>query len=96
MGIKYNWRLTEDQPKKLDMYYDGFTESLMPKDKKMQESGGSFAHFMTELKLFIKDSDYANCDEMIHCCTEFATYSPNVWEKLLSHGPELKLEKQLT
>lgn len=50
---------------------------------------------MTELKLLVKDCDYANGEEMVSDRIVFATNSPRVREKLLSHGPELTLEKAI-
>ena len=57
--------LTEDQAKLLKTYYDGFTAYTTPKansifarykfHKKMQDSGESFKHFVTELRLLVKD-----------------------------------------
>lgn len=64
------WTLTEDNAKMLQIYYDGFSAYLTPKanpifarytfHEKMQGSGESFKHFVTELKLLVKDCDYAN------------------------------------
>lgn len=50
---------------------------------------------MTELKLLVKDCNYANSDEMVRDRIVFATNSPRVREKLLSQGPELTLEKAI-
>lgn len=38
---------------------------------------------MTELKLLVKDCDYANSDEMVRDRIVFTTNSPKVHEKLL-------------
>lgn len=50
---------------------------------------------MTDLKLLVKDCGYANADEMVKDQIVFATNSPKVREKLLSHGATLDLVKAL-
>ncbi|KAI4890019.1 hypothetical protein NFI96_007835 [Prochilodus magdalenae] len=103
--ISNTWALTEGKAKLLKTYYDGFTAYTTPKanpifarykfHEEMQDSGESFEHFVTELKLLVKDCDYANSDEMVRDRIVFATNSPRVREKLLSQGPELTLEKAI-
>ncbi|KAJ8332643.1 hypothetical protein SKAU_G00424320 [Synaphobranchus kaupii] len=97
------WTLTADQRKVLTTYYDGFEAYVMPKanpifarykfHEKMQ--GESFDQFVTELKLLVKDCNYLNSDEMVRDRIVFAINSPRVREKLLSHGPDLTLEKTI-
>ena len=101
--ISNTWTLTNDEAKKLATYYDGFSAYLTPKanpifarykfHEKTQGSGESFEHFVTELKLLVKDCDYDKSDEMVRNRIVFATNSPHVREKLLSQGPELTLDK---
>ena len=64
--ISNTWTLTEDEAKLLKTYYEKFSEYLTPKanpifarykfHEKTQGSGESFEHFVTELKLLVKDS----------------------------------------
>lgn len=99
------WTLTEDEAKKLKTYYDKDTEYLTPKSnliyarylfhEKMQGNSETFEHFVTELKLLVKDFGYPNSDEMVRDCIVFATNSPHVREKLLSQGAELALDKAI-
>ncbi|KAJ8332653.1 hypothetical protein SKAU_G00424420 [Synaphobranchus kaupii] len=97
------WTLTADQRKVLTTYYDGFEAYVMPKanpifarykfHEKMQ--GESLDQFATELKLLVKDCNYPNSDEMVRDRIVFAINSPRVREKVLSHGPDLTLEKTI-
>ena len=102
----YNtWTLTPDQRKLLATYYDNFEAYVTPKanpifarykfHEKKQEDGESFDHFVTELKLLVKDCNYPNSEEMIRDRIVFAINSPRVREKLLCHGPDLTLEKAI-
>lgn len=86
--ISNAWILTEDDAKQLKTYYDGFSPYLTPKanpifarykfHEKTQGSGESFEHFVTELKLLVKDCGYANSEEMVRDRIVFATNSPRV------------------
>ncbi|KAL0968110.1 hypothetical protein UPYG_G00262530 [Umbra pygmaea] len=99
------WSLTEEDAKKLNTYYDKYTAYLTPKSnpiyaryrfhEKMQGDGETFEHFVTELKLLVKDCGYPNSDEMVRDRIVFATNSPRVREKLLSHGAELTLDQAI-
>ena len=102
----YNtWTLGADDAKKLSTYYDKYTEYLTPKSnpiyaryrfhEKMQGDGESFEHFVTELKLLVKDCGYPNSDEMVRDRIVFATNSPRVREKLLSHSADLTLDRAI-
>lgn len=98
------WTLTADEAKLLKTY-DRFTAYLTPKanpifarykfQEKTQGSGESGEHFITELKLLVKDCDYANSDEMVRDRIVFATNSHRVREKLLSQGSQLTLDKAI-
>lgn len=103
--ISNTWNLTEDEAKVLQTYYNGFTTYLTPKanpifarykfHEKTQDSGESFEHFVTELKLLVKDCDYEKSEEMVRDRIVFGTNSPHVREKLLSQGRTLTLEKAI-
>lgn len=80
------WTLTDEDAKKLKTYYDKYTAYLTPKSnpiyaiycfhEKTQEDGETFEHFVTELKLLVKDCGYPNSDEMVRGRIVFATNSP--------------------
>jgi len=99
------WTLTDEDAKKLQTYYDKYTAYLTPKSnpiyaryrfhEKMQGDGETFEQFVTELKLLVKDCGYPNSDEMVRDRIVFATNSPRVREKLLSHGAELTLDQAI-
>uniref|UniRef100_A0A1A8L2U7 Gypsy retrotransposon integrase-like protein 1 n=1 Tax=Nothobranchius pienaari TaxID=704102 RepID=A0A1A8L2U7_9TELE len=102
----YNtWQLSEEEAKKLTTYLDRFEQYLMPKtntifarykfNKRLQGEGESFEHFVTELKLLVKQCGYENSDEMVRDRIVFATSFPQVREKLLSQGSDLTLEKAI-
>ena len=50
---------------------------------------------MTELRLLVKDCDYANKDEMVRDRIVFGIHSPRVREKLLNVGSEVTLDKAI-
>lgn len=99
------WTLTDEDATKLQTYYDKYTAYLTPKSnpiyaryrfhEKTQGDGETFEHFVTELKLLVKDCGYPNSDEMVRDRIVFATNSPRVREKLLSHGAELTLDQAI-
>ncbi|XP_026054529.1 uncharacterized protein K02A2.6-like [Carassius auratus] len=102
----YNtWTLSADESKKLQSYYDKFEEYVMPKanpifarykfHEKIQGEHETFEHFVTELKLLVKDCGYTNSDEMVRDRIVFATNSPKVREKLLNQSADLTLEKAI-
>lgn len=62
--------------------------------EKTQGDGETFEHFVTELKLLVEDCGYPNSDEMVRDRIVFATNSPRVREKLLSHGAELTIDQR--
>uniref|UniRef100_A0A8C6KCM5 Gypsy retrotransposon integrase-like protein 1 n=1 Tax=Nothobranchius furzeri TaxID=105023 RepID=A0A8C6KCM5_NOTFU len=80
----YNtWQLSEEEAQKLTTYLDRFEQCLMPKtntifarykfNERLQGEGESFEHFVTELKLLVKQCGYENSDEMIRDMIVFAT-----------------------
>lgn len=102
----YNtWTLGADDAKKLSTYYNKYTDYLTSKSnpiyaryrfhEKMQGDGETFEHFVTELKLLVKDCGYPNSDEMVRDRIVFANNSPRVREKLLSHGADLTLDRAI-
>uniref|UniRef100_A0A3P9K9H2 Gypsy retrotransposon integrase-like protein 1 n=1 Tax=Oryzias latipes TaxID=8090 RepID=A0A3P9K9H2_ORYLA len=102
----YNtWNLTADEAKKLQTYYDKYTEYITPKanpiyarykfHQQMQGEHETFEQFVTELKLLVKDCGYPNSDEMVRDRIVFGTNSPSVREKLLNQGAELTLDKAI-
>ncbi|KAL0161181.1 hypothetical protein M9458_044906, partial [Cirrhinus mrigala] len=105
LDIYNTWSLSEDEAKKLQTYYDKYAAYITPKSnpiyaryrfhEKMQAAGETFEHFITELKLLVKDCSYPNSDEMVRDRIVFATNSPRVREKLLSQGAELTLDKAI-
>lgn len=103
--VSNTWTLTADEAKLLKTYYDKFTDYLTPKTnpifaryrfhEKTQGNSESFEHFVTELKLLVKDCNYTNSDEMVRDRIVFTTNSPRVREKLLNQGPKLTIEKAI-
>ena len=102
----YNtWTLTADERKVLKTYYEGFEAYVIPKanpifarykfHERMQGDSENFDHFVTELKLLVKDCSYDKSDEMVRDRIVFATNSARVREKLLCYGPDLTLEKAI-
>lgn len=63
--------------------------------EKAQGEHETFEHFVTELKLLVKDCGYTNSDEMVWDRIVFATNSPKVREKLLNQSADLTLEKAI-
>ena len=87
----YNaWESTvsADEKKKLATYYTKFEEYVTPKSNpvfarykfynKQQDRGESFDHFLTELKLLVKDCNFDQLDEMVRDRIVFGSNSPAV------------------
>ena len=85
----YNtWTLTEDEAKVLKSYYDRFEAYAMPKTnvifarykfhEKIQGVNEPFEQFVTDLRLLVKDCNYANNEEMIRDRIVFGIHSPRV------------------
>ena len=102
----YNtWTLTEDEAKVLKSYYDRFEAYAMPKTnvifarykfhEKIQGVNEPFEQFVTDLRLLVKDCNYANSEEMIRDRIVFGIHSPGVREKLLNVGSNLTLDKAI-
>ena len=101
----YNaWESTvsEEEKKKLATYYTKFSAYVTPKSNpvfsrykfynKCQDAGESFDHFVTELKLLVKDCAFEKSDEMVRDRIVFGTNSPVVREKLINKGADLTLD----
>ena len=95
----YNaWESTvsADDKNKLATYYTNFEEYVTPKSNpvfarykfynKQQDRDESFDHFLTELKLLVKDCNFDKPDEMVRDRIVFGTNSPAVREKLINKG----------
>uniref|UniRef100_H2ZT64 Retrotransposon gag domain-containing protein n=1 Tax=Latimeria chalumnae TaxID=7897 RepID=H2ZT64_LATCH len=102
----YNtWNISAEDAKVLKTYFDKYEAYVMPKanlvfakykfHEKVQEVSETFEHFVTELKLLVKDCGYVNSDEMVRDRIIFGTNFPRVREKLLSEGAALSLEKAI-
>lgn len=102
----YNtWTLTEDERKTLNAYYDRYEAYVMPKtnfifsrykfNERVQGLNEPFEQFVTDLKLLVKDCNYANSEEMVRDRIVFGIHSPRVREKLLSVGSDLTLDKAI-
>ena len=57
--------------------------------EKVQGINEPFEQCMTDLRLLMKDCNYANSEELIQDRVVFGIHSPRVREKLLSVGSEL-------
>ena len=64
-------------------------------NKRVQGVGGPFKQFVTELRLLVKDCDYANSEEMVQDHVDFEINSLEVREKLLNNGSDLTLDKTI-
>ncbi len=99
------WTLFADEVNILKSYYDCFTAYVEPKanvifarykfHEKVQGEREPFEQFVTNLRLLIKDCNYANSDEMIRDRIVFGIHLPKVREKLLNVGSELTLEEAI-
>ena len=93
------WTLNAEERKFLKTYYDRYKDYFTPKSnpiycryrfhQRAQESSEPFEHFVTDLKLLVKDCAYPNPDEMVRDRIVCATNNPKVREKLLGHGADL-------
>lgn len=102
----YNtWTLTEDESKALKEHYDRYEAYVFPKsnvifarykfNEKVQGQNEPFEQFVTDLRLLVKDCNYANSEEMIRDRIVFGIRSPRVREKLLDAGSDLTLDKAI-
>ena len=62
---------------------------------RVKQVGESFEQFLTELKLLVKDCDYADPDEMDRDLVVIGCYSSKAREKHVHEGSVLTLEKAI-
>ena len=98
----YNaWESTvsADDKKKLATSYTKFEEYVTLKSNpvfarykfynKQQDRGESFDHFLTELKLLVKDCNFGKPDEMVRDSIVFGTTSTAVRDKLINKWDQI-------
>lgn len=76
--VHSTWTLTADERKKLQTYYGKFESYVEPKanpifarykfHQRVQMEGESFDHFVTDLRLIIKDCDFRDGDDSGQDC----------------------------
>ncbi|CAC5380903.1 unnamed protein product [Mytilus coruscus] len=86
-------------------YYENFEAYVKPKSNqvfssykcqcRLQKTTETCEEFVTDLKVLVKDCQYANPDRMVRDRIVFGTKSSKVREKLINEGSELTLEKAL-
>lgn len=99
------WTLTDDERKVLNTYYERYEAYVMPKSniifarykfhEKVQGANEPFEQFLTDLRLLVKDCNYANNEEMVRDRVVFGIHSPKVREKLLNVGSDLTLDRAI-
>lgn len=95
--------VTEDDKKKLETYFERFANHVEPKcnpvfsrykfHKRVQAESETVEHFVTDLKLLVRDCSFKEPDEMIRDRIVFGTNSRKIREKLINEGKELTLDK---
>ncbi|CAG2229358.1 unnamed protein product [Mytilus edulis] len=94
------------RPEKLEKYYENFEAYVIkPKSNqvfssykfqcRLQKTNETCEEFVTDLKVLVKDCQYANPDRMVRDTIVLGTKSSKVGEKLINEGLELTLEKAL-
>ena len=63
--------------------------------QKFQQEGDSFQQFPTNFKLLIKDSAYANPDEMVRDRVVIGCHATKTRERLIQEGSDIALEKAI-
>ncbi|KAG7479045.1 hypothetical protein JOB18_016283 [Solea senegalensis] len=63
--------------------------------EKVQGAKEPFEQLLTDLRLLVKDCNYANNEEMVRDRVMLGIQSPKVREKLLSVGSDLTLDKAI-
>lgn len=93
--------ISEDDLNKLETYYEKFQAYVQPKlnpvfarykFNNIIQKSDTTEHFVTTLKLHVKDCNYKDPDEMVRDRIVFGTSSTNVREKLINEGEKLTLE----
>ena len=62
---------------------------------KVQQEGGSFDQFLTDLKLLVKDCGYGDPNEMVRDRVVIACHATKTRVKLNQEGSDLTLEKAI-
>ncbi|CAC5375554.1 unnamed protein product [Mytilus coruscus] len=103
--IYSTWDLSEDDKKKLEVYYQNFEKHVRPKSNKIysrykflsrvQKDIDTFEEYLTDLKILVKDCGYATPEEMVRDAIVFGTKDHKVREKCITEGSELSLEKAI-
>ena len=102
----YNSWDIQAQEKTLQNILEKFTNHISPKGNpvaarfkfhtRVQHSRENFDHFLTDLKLLVKDCGYKDIkDEMVRDRIVFGIQDKHVQRKLLSEGGDLTLEKTI-
>ncbi|CAC5365290.1 unnamed protein product [Mytilus coruscus] len=104
-NVYSTWDMSAEDQKKLDKYYENFEAYVKPKSNqvfssykfqcRLQKTNETCEEFVTDLKVLVKDCQYANPDRMVRDRIVFGTKSSEVREKLINEGSELTLEKAL-
>ncbi|CAG2216619.1 unnamed protein product [Mytilus edulis] len=104
-NVYSTWDMTAEDQKKLEKYYENFEAYVKPKSNqvfssykfqcRLQKTNETCEEFVTDLKVLVKDCQYANPDRMVRDRIVFGTKSSKVREKLINEGSELTLEKAL-
>ena len=88
-------------------YYEGFENYCKPRSNKIyaryklksrtQAEGEKFEHFVTDLRLLLKDCGYDEAvhNEMTQDHIVFGVQSPTIRGKLINEGSDLTLQKCL-
>jgi hypothetical protein len=102
--IYSTWNL-QAESKLLKTYYDKFENYVNPKSNKLyvhykfsqrrQTETETFEHFVTDLRILIKDCEYQQKDEMLRDQIVFTVRSPKIREKPIDEGSDLTLEKAI-
>ena len=99
------WKLSADQKKKLDNYYNGFEAYVKPTSNtiynrykfqsKVQNPDETFEQFVTELQLLVKDCEYDKSDEMVRDRIVTGVRNSKIRAKLQNEGSTLTLTRTL-
>ena len=97
------WNLRDEDRKKLQVLYINFEKHVRPKSNqiysrykflsRVQKDTDTFEEYLTDLKMLVKDCDYATPDEMVRNAIVFGTKDHKVREKCINEGSHLTLEK---
>ncbi|CAC5373014.1 unnamed protein product [Mytilus coruscus] len=97
------WDMSAEDQKKFDKYYENFEAYVKLKSNqvfssykfqcRLQKTNETCEEFITDLKVLVKDCQYANPDRMVRDRIVIGTKSSKVKEKLINEGSEFTLEK---